>query len=822
MDDYVVKRDGTKQTISYDKVLDRIRKVALGLSDHLNRFEIARNTISNIYNGIKTTEIDYSAARLCASRVTIHPDYDILASRLIISSHHKNTKKYGEKFSHVFKKLYENKDYDGNSNKLVDDKYYSFVMKHKDFFDNLIDYDKDFGYDFFGFMTMERGYLQRDSVTREIIERPQDMVMRSCLEACYAQYHSDEGILGNIEKLYEEAKNRNFTFATPTLFNSCSVFNQNSSCYLLSFIDDSIEGIFTTYGKIAQISKWAGGIGLSISNIRGKGSLIRKTNGKSNGLVPFLSILDKEAIAVNQGGKRNGSIAVYIEPWHVDIMSVLRAASPLTEESHRAKDLFYAIWMNDVFMKRLLKATRYSQLLEKQDKNENEVKEMNDLSEFQYWYLMDPDECPRLYETYGDEFEKLYYDYVERKKYRTRIRLLDLWNLIKKIEFETGTPYMTFKDHANRKSNHKHLGVIRNSNLCTEIYQYNDAQNFAVCNLASICLPNFVTRNSEGQPTFQHEKLFYTMQLVVRALDNIIDNNFYPTEECRRSNQRDRPIGIGVQGLHDMFIKMRIPFKSERALKLNREVFETMYYSFLNATIDLAKEKGVYNSYENSPLSQGILQFDMWDNFKGHSGRYNWEMLKTKLKCNGARNSLGIALMPTASTSQIMGNSIAMECYNGNYFVRRTLAGEFTVVNKYLLKDLIERNLWNEDLRVKLLSADYGSIQEIDEIPQTLKDLYVTTWDIGNKYIIDMAADRGPYIDQGESLNLFIKKPDPRILHNAHIYSWKKGLKTGCYYVKQGGQAKAQQFAFRNQLKKIEQDSGEVCRKEDGCIMCEG
>lgn len=809
--EYVIKRNGTREAVSFDKILERIRKMSVGLSDTIPRVALAQNIISGIFPGVTTSQLDENASRLCAGRIVQHTDYDILAGRLVVSSHHKNTKVYADKFSNVFEKLYRNVDSRGVVTPLVSKDSYDFVMKHADTLNKTIDYSRDYDYSYFGFTTLAGAYLKRASDTDLIIERPQDMLMRVAIGVSMSA-----NSISNVIKTYELLRNGEYTHATPTLFNACSERCQFSSCFVVPIDDDSIDGIYKTLARVAAISKWAGGVGISVSNVRAKGSIIHGTNGKSTGIVPMLRVYNNTALYVNQGGKRNGSFAVYIEPWHADIFDVLKASDKNTEESGRASDLFYGIWAPGIFMRRVIAAKEHYRLSSSGDKSKETQERILELEPETYWYLMCPSECPGLVDVHSEEFDALYLRYVAEGRFIKKIRVLDLMDEICKMEIQTGNPYMCFKDHVNTKSNHKHLGTIRSSNLCTEIMQMYDRDNFTVCVLASVCLTKFVKTAEDGKKTFDHARLVYVMGVITENLDNVIENNYYPTKECENGCKRDRSLGIGVQGLADAMILMGYPFDSPEAKQLNIDIFETMYYGFLRKSCDLAKTRGVYPSYPGSPLSQGILQPDMWG--RKTSDRHPFDELRKDINFYGARNSLGIAPMPTASTSQIMGNSISIEPYNGNFYVRRTLAGEFTVVNKYMWQDLYRRGILNR-FRDDILDSRFGSIQSIPGIPEDMKRLYKTSWDIRQSVLIDMAADRGAFVCQSQSLNLFFRVPTIGLLVSAHIRSFTQGLKTSSYYIHQDGQAHAISFSSDPSRKAKENEtSGETESQE--CTAC--
>lgn len=737
---FVLKRDGKKEAVKFDKVTARVQKLAYGLSEHVDTFQVAKKTIEGIYDGVTTSDLDNLAAETAASLTTKHPDYALLASRIAISNLHKNTKK---SFSDVMKDLYEYIDTrTGKHAPLIADDVYKVIADNSDVLDSTIIYDRDFGYDYFGFRTLEKSYLLK--INGKVAERPQHMIMRVAVGI-----HKVD--IDSVIETYNLMSERWFTHATPTLFNAGTPKAQLSSCFLLMMEDDSIEGIYNTLKKCAKISQSAGGIGLSMHNIRATGSYIRGTNGTSNGIVPMLRVFNDTARYVDQGGgKRKGSFAIYLEPWHADVFDFLELKKNHGKEELRARDLFYALWISDLFMKRV--------------------------EEDGMWSLFCPNEAPGLADCYGYAFETLYEKYEKEGRARKTVKAQELWFAILESQIETGTPYMLFKDACNEKSNQKNLGTIKSSNLCTEIVEYTAPDEIAVCNLASIALPRFVI---DGK--FDHHKLFDITYAITKNLNKIIDVNYYPVEEARRSNMRHRPIGIGVQGLADVFILLRMAFDSDGARELNKDIFETIYYAALTASKDLAKQFGPYETYQGSPVSQGIFQYDMWN--VTPSSRWEWDVLKEEVKQYGVRNSLLLAPMPTASTSQILGNNECIEPYTSNIYTRRVLSGEFVVVNKHLLKDLVRLGIWNEGLKNKIIMAN-GSVQDIDEIPQDIKEIYKTVWEIKQRNLIDMAADRGAFIDQSQSLNLFIQDANFAKLTSMHFYAWKKGLKTGMYYLR--------------------------------------
>lgn len=740
---YVLKRDGRRESVKFDKITARIEKLCYGLDmKYVEPLEIAKKVINGIYDGVTTQELDNLAAETAATLTVRHPDYAKLAARIAISNLHKKTSK---SFSNMMKRVYTYVNpVTGENAPLISKEAYKVIKQNAALLDSTIIYDRDFGYDYFGYKTLERSYLMKTN--GEIVERPQHLLMRVAVGI-----HMDD--IDSVIETYTLLSEKWFTHATPTLFNAATPRPQLSSCFLLTMKEDSIEGIYDTLKQCAKISQSAGGIGLSIHDVRAKGSYIKGTGGVSNGIVPMLRNFDMTARYVDQGGgKRKGSFAIYLEPWHADIFDFLELKKNHGKEELRARDLFYALWISDLFMKRV-------------ENNEE-------------WSLFCPNEAPGLADLYGDDFEKLYTRYEKEGKARKVVKAQDLWFEIIESQIETGTPYMLYKDAANKKSNQKNLGTIKSSNLCTEIMEYTSPDEVAVCNLASIALPKFV--NKEGE--FDHQRLCEITKVVTRNLNKVIDVNYYPVPEARKSNMRHRPIGIGIQGLADTFILLKMPFDSEEAKALNKDISETIYFGAMEASMELAKEHGAYESFKGSPVSKGIFQFDMWG-ITPDSGRWDWNSLKRKVKKNGVRNSLLIAPMPTASTSQIMGNNECFEPYTSNIYTRRTLSGEFIVVNKHLMKDLIALGLWDDTMKNKLIEAN-GSVQNIPEIPQQIKDLYKTVWEISQKSIIEMAADRGAYTCQSQSMNIHIQDPNFGKMTSMHFYAWKLGLKTGMYYLR--------------------------------------
>jgi ribonucleoside-diphosphate reductase alpha chain len=794
------------EEVSFDKVLNRLKNLSSGLTIDVS--EIAQKVCSRIYDGVKTYELDELAAYLCSSMSIEHPDYSILASRIIISNHHKNT---SPSFSETIHILYNNKDNHDNQIPLVSDELYNIVNKNKEKLNTYIDYQRDYLFDYFGFKTLERAYLLR--VNKKVIERPQHMWMRVAI-----------GIHGNDIKdvlhTYDLMSKKYFTHATPTLFNAGTNRPQLSSCFLCSINDDSVAGIFDTLKEVALISKYAGGIGLHIHQIRGNGSQIRGTNGTSNGIIPMLRVFNNTARYIDQEGKRLGSIAVYLETWHSDIESFLELKKNHGSEEDRCRDLFLALWISDLFMERV--------------KSEGK------------WSLMCPDKCKGLSDVYGDDFKKLYEKYESEGKYCKQINAQDLWFKILEAQIEQGVPYILYKDAANRKSNQKNLGTIKSSNLCAEVLIYSSPEEIGVCNLASICLPTYI----EGG-VFNFEKLHEITKVITKNLNKVIDKNFYPIEKARISNLKHRPIGIGVQGLADVFIKLRFPFESENAKQLNKEIFETIYHAAIEASMELSKKRyniindikninskildedinnyinefekdipnpkyiGAYRSFEGSPMSQGLFQFDLWN--AEPSSRYDWDKLRSDIMEYGLRNSLLLSPMPTASTSQIMGFNESFEPFTNNIFQRKTLSGEFIIINKYLINDLISKGLWNKELKDTIILHE-GSVQNIQEIDDELKAIYKTAWEIKQRNIIDMSADRGQYICQTQSLNIFMEEPDFQKLSSMHFYGHSKGLKTGSYYLRTRPKAKTQQFTIDPEFAKKKRRCVE--ENADSCVLC--
>ena len=796
---YVVKRDGKKEPVMFDKITARVKKMCYGLNKIVDPVKVAMRVIEGLYDGVTTPELDSLAAEIAATMTTAHPDYAKLAARIAVSNLHKNTKK---SFSETMLDLYEYENpRTGKKAPLLSDEVYKIITDNAEKLDSTIIYSRDFNYDFFGFKTLERSYLLK--LNGIIVERPQHMLMRVSIGIHLNDI--DEAIA-----TYELMSKKFFTHATPTLFNAGTPKPQMSSCFLLQMQDDSIEGIYDTLKQTAKISQSAGGIGLSIHNVRATGSYIRGTNGTSNGIVPMLKVFNDTARYVDQGGgKRKGSFAMYIEPWHADIFDFLDLKKNHGKEEMRARDLFYAMWMPDLFMKRV--------------------------QEDGQWTLMCPNECPHLFDTYGEEFEKLYEGYEKVGKGRKTIKARELWEKILESQIETGTPYMLYKDAVNRKTNHKNLGTIRSSNLCTEIMEYTANDEVAVCNLASIALPMFISENESGEKYFNHKKLYDVTKKVIKNLDTVIDRNYYPVQEAENSNFRHRPVGLGVQGLADAFIMLRLPFTSDTAKKLNKDIFETLYFASVQSSMEIAKAKEPYSTFKGSPMSEGEFQYNMWGiNDEDLSGNWDWKKLRKNVIKHGVRNSLLVAPMPTASTSQILGNNEAFEPYTSNIYTRRVLSGEFIVVNKHLLEDLVEMELWDNNMKEEIMRAN-GSIQHIDKIPQDIKDLYKTVWEMSMKDIIDMARHRGYFIDQSQSLNLFMQDADYAKLTSMHFYGWKSGLKTGMYYLRTKSAVNAIQFTLSKEKKKTTQEqdapmtpeefktmveSSKNGDSDDDCLMC--
>jgi ribonucleoside-diphosphate reductase alpha chain len=788
---FVAKRDGRKESVKFDKITARIEKLCYGFK-LVDPIDVAKKVIEGLFDGVTTSELDNLAAETAASLTTKHPDYALLASRIAVSNLHKNTTK---SFSETMKRMYEYVDKKtGKNASLLADDVYQIIRDNAELLDSSIIYDRDFGFDYFGFKTLEKSYLLK--IDGKIAERPQHLFMRVSIGI-----HKED--VESAIKTYHLMSERWFTHATPTLFNAGTPKPQMSSCFLLTMKDDSIEGIYDTLKQTAKISQSAGGIGLSIHNVRATGSYISGTNGTSNGIIPMLKVFNDTARYVDQGGgKRKGAFAIYLEPWHADIFEFLDLRKNHGKEEMRARDLFYALWVSDLFMRRV-------------EANEE-------------WTLFCPHEAPGLADCHGAEFEALYERYEKEGRGRKTIKAQELWFAVLDAQVETGTPYLLYKDAANAKSNQKNLGTIKSSNLCTEIMEFTSDKEVAVCNLASLALPRYVI-NGE----FDHAKLYEVTYQATLNLNKIIDNNYYPVPEAEYSNLRHRPIGLGVQGLADAFILLRLPFESDEAKQLNKEIFETIYFAAMTASKDLAIKDGAYETFKGSPLSEGKFQFDLWD-VKPASTRWDWENLRLDVMNHGVRNSLLVAPMPTASTSQILGNNECFEPYTSNIYTRRVLSGEFVIVNKHLLRDLVDRGLWTNNMKDRIITAN-GSIQDIAEIPADIKELYKTVWEIKMRNIIDMAADRGAYICQSQSLNLFINAPNASKLTSMHFYAWKKGLKTGMYYLRTQAASQAVKFTVENQggknmdavIPEVVADSSEAempagpsCSMEEGCVTC--
>ncbi len=783
---FVLKRNGKTEAVMFDKITARINKLSYGLDhNYIKPLDIAKKVIQGMYDGVTTTILDNLAAETCASMTTVHPDYAILAARIAVSNLHKNTKK---SFSDVVEDLHKYIDpKTGKNASLIAEDVYAIIKANEDKLNSALIYSRDYHYDFFGFKTLERAYLLK--INDIIVERPQHMLMRVSVGI------HKEDIDAAIET-YTLMSEKWMTHATPTLFNSGTPKPQMSSCFLLTMKEDSIDGIYDTLKQTALISQSAGGIGVAMHNIRAKGSYIKGTNGQSNGIVPMLRVFNDTARYVDQGGgKRKGSFAMYLEPWHADVFDFLDLKKNHGKEEQRARDLFYALWIPDLFMKR--------------------VKENGD------WTLMCPHECPGLSDVHSAEFEKLYTDYELQGKGRKTIKAQKLWFKILESQIETGTPYIMYKDAANSKSNQQNLGTIKSSNLCTEIIEYTSPDEVAVCNLASIALNKFVTEDKK----FDFKKLYDVAYTVTKNLNKVIDNNYYPVPEARTSNMRHRPVGLGVQGMADAFLMLKHPFESPEAKLLNKNIFETLYFASMTASKDLAIVEGPYESYKGSPISKGIFQFDMWKDAQP-SGMWDWDALRKEIKKHGVRNSLLLAPMPTASTSQILGNNEAFEPYTSNIYTRRVLSGEFVIVNKHLLKDLIERGLWSEEMKYKLIASN-GSVQNIPEIPEEIKPLYKTVYEIKQKDLIDMSADRGAFICQSQSLNIFMEDANFKKLTSMHFYAWEKGLKTGTYYLRTKAARDAIKFTvdakYLSDEEKLKLEAA-VCSLEnpDACDMCSG
>jgi len=802
----VTKRDGTMQHVAFDKILNRVKN--LGKTANIisiNYTPLVIKVIDQLYDGISTTKIDDLTAEQCAALSTLHPDYITLASYITTSNNHKNT---DASFYSAMTKLYENKNGQNIHSPLISHDLMKIVAEYKEVFETMIHYKRDFLIEYFGFKTLEYSYLLK--INGKVIERPQHMWMRVAIGI-----HGDD--LKRVKETYDLMSQKYFTHATPTLFNAGTLRPQLSSCYLIAMEDDSLGGIFNTLTDCAHISKWAGGIGLHIHNIRAKGSLIRGTNGASTGIVPMLRVFNSTARYVDQGGRRNGSFAIYLEPWHADICDFLELKKNHGDEELKARDLFYALWIPDLFMRKI-KA------------NED-------------WCLFCPDECPGLSDMHGNDFDSLYTHYESEKREKSKMKARDLWFKILDSQMETGTPYLLYKDACNKKTNQKNVGTIKSSNLCSEIVQYSDKDETAVCNLASVALNKFVntrmniipddsvndsiTTTEKPIPYYDFESLHAVTKIITYNLNRIIDINYYPTDKTKTSNLRHRPIGIGVQGLADAFIMMNYAFISPESKELNKQIFETMYHAALEASVELSKIHGPYDSFHGSPASKGVLQFDMWDYDPGNA-RYDWTAMKASIVEHGLRNSLLLAPMPTASTSQILGNNEAFEPITSNIYTRRTLAGEFIVINKYLMRELIDMGLWNERLKNNII-ANRGSVQQLTHLSEHLRNKYKTVWEIQMKDVIDMSADRAVFICQSQSLNLWMEDPSYGPLTSMHFYAWNKGLKTGLYYLRRKPKHQAQQFTIepttaqnQNSSQHEDNDKNLILDQDDEniCTMC--
>lgn len=781
---YVVKRNGEREEVSFDKVIRRIRALCDGLSNDINPMFVGQKVVSQIYDGVKTTELDELAAQICISLETTHLDYGKLASRIIISNNHKNT---SPSFSETIYILYHNKDSNGIHCPLIAEDVYQIIMTNKSKLNDVLDYERDYLFDYFGFKTLEKAYLMKALVDNDykprIIERIQHLLMRVSIGI------HKEDIKSAIQS-YQYMSQKYFTHATPTLYNSGTPRSQLASCFLMG-IGDSVDGLYKATSDMAKISANAGGIGICLSDVRSKGSYIRGVNGVSNGIIPYCRVLNEMSRHINQAGKRPGSIACYLEPHHPEVFQFLELRKNTGAEHDRCRDLFTALWISDLFMKRV---------------------EGN-----QMWSFFDPDECQGLTDAYGDAYETLYLKYeAEGKAKGKQVEARKVWNAMLSSQIETGTPYIGFKDHVNRKSNQKNVGTIKNSNLCNEIAEVSTDDEYAVCNLASLSLPQFV-EDIDGKSTFNFEKLVEVTKVVIRNLNKVIDVNYYPIPETKKSNSRLRPVGLGIQGMADVFAMVRLPFDSAEAREVNKKIAEAMYYGAVYSSWELACEEGPYQEFKGSPMSQGQFQFDMW-NVKP-SDTYDWETLRQKVMKDGVRNSLLIALMPTASTSQILGNNECFEPYTSNMYTRRTIAGDFIVINKHLVKDLMSVGLWNAEMKNKIINQN-GSVQKISEIPSDIRALYKTVWEIKQKVLIDMSIDRSPFVCQTSSMNLFFEEPNASNLSSAFMYGWKNGLKTGCYYIRSAPKVQAQKVtvepvsASGSGSKKVEHV------EEEGCAMC--
>ncbi len=754
----VITRGGHEEDVKFDLITEKIRKLSesnnIWSSLDIDPVFVSQNICGKIYDGITTSQLDDFSASLSATLFKKGPDYLILASRIAINNHHKNTE---HNFSSVMRKL--------NEIEIISDEFMDIVISNEGLINDMINWERDYLLTYFGFKSLEKSYLlKRDG---KVLERPQHLFMRVAISI-----HQND--MESVKKTYDSLSLKYYTHATPTLFNAGTVYQQLSSCFLIG-TEDSVSGIFKTISDVASISKWAGGVGVHVSNVRAKNSYIKKTGGKSDGIMPMLKVYNDVARYINQSGKRNGSFAIYIEPWHADINDFLDAKKNNGAEELRARDLFYGLWIPDLFMKRV---------------------ENNEL-----WSLMCPNECPGLQDIWGEEFEKLYIRYENENRYRIQIPASELWEKIINTQIETGLPYIMYKDSVNRKSNQKNYGTIKSSNLCTEITEYSDTKETAVCNLASLCLPNYVENGK-----FNYELLSLKTQELVHNLNNIIDVNYYPTEESMYSNLKHRPIGIGVQGLADVFMILKIPYDSDEAKKINKNIFECIYYNSIFKSIELSKKDGPYSTFEGSPISKGIFQFDMWGITPGFYTQIQWDFLRNQISKYGIRNSLLVAPMPTASTAQIMGNNESFEPYTSNLYSRAVLSGNYVIINNHLMKELRERKLFNDEIVEKIM-LNKGSIQGLD-LPDDLKNIYKTSWELSQKCILDMAIERGPFICQSQSLNLFVNPPRPAVIHSIHFHGWKGGLKTGSYYIRTKSVLENQNFTT------------EVSKEKADCLMC--
>jgi len=794
----IKKRNGHFEQLSFDKIIYRLRKLCndknLGILENIDPDIIAQKVVSSIYDGVTSMELDEEAGRIAIS-MTEHIEYSKLASRITISNLHKSTH---ECFSEVMELLWGNTDKNNKHAPIIADDIIEIVRQHKNTLNFAIDYSRDYNFDYFGFKTLEKSYLMKifdkDINKMKVVERPQHLYMRVAIGI-----HKQD--IENVLKTYNLISQHFYTHASPTMFNAGSRLSNLSSCFLLG-TNDNIEGIFKTITDCGKISKVGGGIGVHISNIRAKGSIIRGTNGTSDGIIPMLKVYNETCKYINQSGKRKGSFAMYIEPWHADILEFLELKKNQGHEDVRARDLFYALWIPDLFMKQVEKDGE--------------------------WYLMCPDECPGLPDAYGEEFEKLYNKYVDEKKYRKVVKAQEIWRKMMDAQIETGVPYIGFKDAVNKKCNQKNLGTIKSSNLCIEISLYSDHENYAVCNLASLALPKYVEYDENNKPFFNHIKLKDVSEHVVFAMNKVIDNNYYPTPETAQTNFKHRPLGIGVQGLSDVYIKMRMSFDSPEAKQLNKEIFETLYYGCLKGSLEQAKLYGAYETFNGSPFSEGKLQFDLAAEFDGRdlneylSGRWDWEALRSEIKQYGVRNSMLTALMPTASSAQIMNNSECFEPIDSCIFKRRTLSGEYMVVNKYLVEDLTKLGIWSKEMKERIIAMD-GSIQKIDEIPDDIKKIYKTVWETSMKAVIEQAGDRQLFVDQMQSMNLFMAAPNYKKLSSMLSYSWKNHLKSGMYYLRSKGAYQAGKFSIDASLEKNIRDKiskGEETTKEEEKLIC--